>query len=199
MPATFLQDAQKGKFSARWASLGPTQNNKDSEEGDADVVPEGEDVLMEGVFRYLPGIQKRRIVLTSQKLALAIENEQEMLDCIPVHEITDVVRGDEDLQLRHHTLFDEWDSNHSGNLSAYKVEHGLEQYGVTHMQTHDIFFSEHADTEDDEPLFLTRTQFERGLDQAIALASATIIIHTLQDGNVSLRPCCLPAIAPLCF
>ena len=101
-----------------------------------EYMPSGS-ILREGSVKYLPGDQRRRVVLTSRKLCLGLENEEVMLDYIPLHEIVEVTHGGIEVS---RGLFDTLDEDGDGLLTPRELQEGLQRYGFGLDECLELFF-----------------------------------------------------------
>jgi len=154
----------------------------------ADILPET-GISMRGIFRYLPGEQRRQVLLTRQDICLGLGelDSQELLDSIPLHEIADVRKGTDDWK----DLFTILDTDCDGVLSVPELLEGMAKYGLTPMETRALFFGQlEGDAPVDDEVQLSKYEFQRkaDCDALRRLTASVLVIDTIQDG---VCVCCL--------
>eukprot|EP00960_Hanusia_phi_P050788 760422-Hanusia_phi.AAC.1 len=84
------------------------------------------------IFYYGAGEQRRKarphtLLIFLDKLAIALEDDDVILDYIPLHEIENVQNGHQDIQ----SLFDEIDADGNGCLSLQELNMSLSRFGIS--------------------------------------------------------------------
>ena len=134
---------------------------------------------VQGIWKYLPGEQQRRVILNKKVLAIGLTDEDTMLDYIPLHEVTDIQRGDQKLT----TLFDEIDADGSGEINRAELEKGLSEIGLTARQANAFFDDMDKDGNGD----LTKDEFFALSEPLKNHLKSIIKMSTVPDGYNSGR------------
>ena len=154
-------------------------------------------ILKHSSFRYLPGEQRRKLLLTRRSICLGLEGEEVMLDYIPLHEVVSVTRGDSDLGL----VYDLLDEDGDGLVSSKELQVGLALLGFSAEDVHDIFYSDLSRYSGDrhvlecryvdvdcrsgeqlDPPPLTRKQFNKNAEALREKAALVIVVKTADEG-----------------
>jgi hypothetical protein len=141
------------------------------------------DIIREEVWRLLPGDQRRRILLAKDDLAFGLEGDDIMLDRVPLHEVSDVVKGDSVFSSTR-LMFDEFDQDGDGVLTLQELVEGLAMYGFTPVQTRELFWGDGAQGgfSAKAAKSISRQDFDKNVNHIRDVASTVVIVRTQPDG-----------------
>ena len=144
---------------------------------DLDSLPDS-GILHERVWRYLPGEQRRLILVSSTDISFGVPGRSVLLDRIPLTEVQEVVRGDADIP-NMLTLFD---TDLNGELSMQELQEGLQMYGLDPQETRHLFDPRGRIQAKGGTVSLTGEQLENYRSQLEDRAARTVVIRTIPDG-----------------